>query len=78
MSSIPALNSGILGIQRGVNSAQNQAARIASTDTFSNDNPADLAAPLVQLISDQRQVEASAKVVRTIDQMLGSIIDIKA
>ena len=78
MSGISALNTGIVGIQRGVNSARSHAAQIASAETMNADSPTDLADPLVGLISDRLQVQASAKVVKAIDQMLGSLIDIKA
>ena len=78
MSSITALNSGITGIQRGFNSARGHAAQIASASAMRADSPTDLADPLVGLISDRLQVQASAKVVKAIDQMLGSLIDIRA
>ena len=78
MSAITALNSGIVGIQRGFNSARGHAAQIASADTMKSDSPTDLADPLVGLIGDRLQVQASAKVVKAIDQMLGSLIDISA
>lgn len=76
MSSITALNSGILGIQRGFNSARSHAAQIASADTMRGTT--DLADPLVSMVGDRLQVEASAKVVQTIDEMLGTLIDIRA
>jgi len=78
MSSISALNSGITGIQRGLNSAASNAAKIASADSFNSNNPANLAAPMVGLITDRLQIEASAKVVSAVDEMLGTLIDIKA
>ena len=78
MSSISALNSGITGIQRGLNSAAFNAAKIASAESFNSGNPSDLAKPMVGLITDQLQVEASAKVVKTVDDMLGTLLDIKA
>ena len=76
MSSIPALQSAVTGIMRGVNGLRNDAATVASADNLNNGN--DLAAPLVDAIGNRLQAEASAKLVKTVDTMLGSLIDIRA
>ena len=78
MSITTGLNMGILGIQNGLNGLNRNAAKIASAETFNADNPADLATPLVELQANRVQIEASAKVVKAIDESLGSLIDVKA
>ncbi len=78
MSSITALNAGISGIQRGMAMAEKSAATIASSDNSRSANPAEVAEPLVELMMARLQVEASAKVVETISETIGTIIDIKA
>ena len=73
-----ALTQAITGIQRGLASARNHAEQIASADQFSDGNPVSLAEPLVGLIQDRLQVAASAEVLKTVDSMLGSLLDEKA
>lgn len=75
ISTIPAFQSGLNGIQKGLQSLDNNAAKIASADTFQSG--ADVTEPLVNMLSDKLQVQASAKVIETSNAMLGSIIDIK-
>jgi len=72
MSTIPALQSGISGIQSGMQSLNRNASKIA------NSGGSDLTEPLVNMMLDKQQVEASAKVVETSSSMIGSILDIKA
>ncbi len=78
MSTISALNSGIAGMQRGVAMAEKSAATIASATTSSSGNPIDVAEPLVELMMARLQVEASAKVVETISDTIGTLIDTTA
>ncbi len=78
MSNISALNSGIVGIQRGMATAEKSAATIASAQNSTSGNPADVAEPLVELMMARLQVEASAKVVERISETIGTLIDIKA
>jgi len=78
MSSIPALQSAVTGIMRGVNGLRNDAATVASANSLNNSDGTDLANPLVDAIGNRLQVEASAKVLKSVDAMLGSLIDIRA
>ena len=73
-----AFNQAVLGIQRGMQGARENAAQIASADTFNNGNPASIVEPLVGLKANELQVEASAKVLKTVDEMIGSLLDEKA
>lgn len=76
MSTIPAFQSGLAGIQSGMQGLNRNAAKIASTESLQSD--ADISQPLVHMISDKHQVQASAKIIETSNEMLGSILDIKA
>jgi len=78
MSSIPALHSAVTGIMRGVNGLRNDAATVASIDMMNNTAEKNLATPLVDAISNRQLVEASAKLVKTADAMIGTLIDIRA
>ena len=78
MTLINALNTGILGIERGLAQVRRSASTIASTETMSADNLSDLAEPMVDLVTARIQVGASARVVAAIDETLGTIIDVLA
>ena len=73
-----ALTHAINGIQRGLNSAQQHAARIADTGRFGADNPSSLAQALFGLQADRLQVQASTQVLKAVDDMIGSLFDDRA
>ena len=75
MTTIPAFQSALNGIQTGLQSLNNNAAEIASTDVI--ESGADVTEPLVNMISDEQQVLASTKVLEAHNAMIGSILDIK-
>jgi len=69
------LATGVQGIQRGLSSARENAQQIASFGTTNQDaSLAGLAEPLVGLRQDLAQVQASAKVVSTVDDLLSSLL----
>ena len=78
MSGIPALSSGVMGIQKGLDGLNRDAAEIASAKQLKNDASADLAKPLTNLVIDKLQVAASAKVVKTAGDTLGTLLDVLA
>ncbi len=73
-----ALSQALLGIQRGLNSARDNAAKIASADQFREDGPTGLVEPLLGLRQDRLQVSASVEVLKAVDDMIGSLFDDKA
>ncbi len=73
-----ALNQAMLGIQRGLNSAGNHAAEIASAARFEEGNSASMAESLLGLTQDKLQVAASTRVLKAADEMIGSLLDDKA
>lgn len=73
---IPSVhNSGVLGIQRGLDGLERNAADIAQA---SGGQAEDVLTPLVDSKSHRLQVEASAKVLQAADETLGSLFDAKA
>ena len=78
MSSIPALSSGVMGIQKGLDGLNRDAAQIASAGQFKNESSTDLAKSLTNLTLDKLQVAASAKVVKTAGDTIGTLLDVIA
>ncbi len=85
------LNSGANGIQQGLKSLNNVAQEIAELNVKSNPSEAeadgvrpealpldDLANAMVDLKLYSRQVQASAKVVETADEVIGFLLDVRA
>jgi hypothetical protein len=70
-----AITTAMTGIQRGLSSAENNAARIANADQFNGDSPSALAESLIGLKQDRLQVQASTKVLKGVDEMIGSLFD---
>jgi len=68
----------LIGIQRGLQGARAHASRIASADALTNNDPASLTDSLTGLKQDQLQVEASARVYRAMDAMVGVLLDDEA
>ena len=81
MSSIPAFNSGLQSIQKGMNGLKQNAHEIASSKSgVSADNPGvnDVTDSLVDMKINKLQVEMGAKIIQASSDMLGTLIDIKA
>lgn len=77
MSNISALSSAILGIQRGQQGLRENAAKIASAETFNSNNPVSIVEPMIGLKQNELLIKASAEVVKTVDRTIGSILDIR-
>lgn len=76
----PALQSGIQGVQRGMDKLDRHAAEIASADHY-DDDPAtgtDLAESLVGLKVSELQVALAMKILKAVDQTIGSLLDTRA
>ena len=78
MSGSITFNSGLTGIRNGLGGIQKAASQIASKETMEGDSPNDLVESMVDLKVNRNQVSASAQVVKATDQMLGTLLDIKA
>ncbi len=75
MSTMSSLNTGILGIQRGLADAQRHALTLSSTNALSAPEPSGMAEAIIGLREAELQVKASAVIVKTSDTMLGTLLD---
>ena len=78
MNNSISLSSALTGIQQGVNGMQGNASQIASASMMKSENPSTLAESLIDLRANQHQVSASVKVLKAADDMIGTLLDIKA
>lgn len=76
------LGIGIQGIQDGMAGMENSARKIACGGADGPQGTADgagnLAEPMIEMNLYERSVEASAQVVKTADETLGTLLDLKA
>jgi len=77
MSNIAAYQSGLLGIQRGMAQLNRHAEDIASARQLNPEtsSDADLTRSLIGLKESEIQVAISAKVIKTADETLGTLLD---
>jgi len=75
-----ALNAGLIGIQRGLDGLRRDARTIAGQTASPPDAPRQTALTdaLVGLRQDQQQAAAGARVVRAVDETLGTLLDLRA
>ncbi len=79
MGALSVQSSAILGIQRGLDGIRKNAAEIASSDQLNQaGQDTNVESSLVELKQNEVQVQASAKVVSALDEVLGSIINTEA
>ncbi len=80
--SISALNTGINGINQGLNNMRRDASAIAQAVNEGTsggvDRPVDVATSLVNLKMDVLQIQASGKVVESVSTIIGSLLDVTA
>jgi hypothetical protein len=65
-------------MQRGLRGLASDAQRIAHANVDKDTQVEDLSDALVESLIDRLQVQASARVMRTVDETLGTIINVKA
>jgi len=76
--SISALQSGLNGINQGISNMRRDASAVAQAVSPAAErapNPPGVAESLVNLKMDSLQVQASAKVVGSVNQLLGQLLD---
>jgi hypothetical protein len=71
-------NTALAGIQNGFDSLQKNASQIASKSTMEGTNTQSLVEAVVDLKANVQQVSASMKVLKASDELIGTILDIKA
>jgi len=72
------LNSGLSGIQQGFESLQKNAGHIANTTSTDEGGSQSLVESIIGLKSSVIQIKASMQVVKTYDDVLGTLLDVKA
>jgi len=72
------MSNALQGIQKGLAGVDKNAAQIASADNFKSDNPASSAQALVELQNNRMQVEVSAKAMKSVNEAIGSLLDVVA
>ena len=72
--------SALQGVQRGLQGVRRSAGEIASARQMrgSTSDTVDLTRALVEMKQSSYQTSASVKVLRTADQMIGTLLDVKA
>ena len=78
MVDLIGLNSAISDINKGFENLDPNASKIAGKATLEDDNPQSLASSLVGFKTSALQVAASAQVVKSVDETLGTLLDVKA
>jgi hypothetical protein len=70
-----AMSTAVNGIRSGMNGLDRNTAEVARA---SKGEGGDIATPLVESKLNQLQVEANVNMVKTLDETLGSLLDVKA
>ena len=70
-----ATQAGMRGIQNGMEGLRENAAELASARQMDGSAARDISKPLVEQTQNVQQVEASAKVLRASDEMIGRLIN---
>jgi len=79
MGVLSVQTSAVQGIQRGLDGLRKNASEIASAEELSDKGKdTNLENSLVDLTQNKVQVQASAKVVSALDEVLGTLIDTRA
>ncbi len=79
MGALSIQSEAVQGIQRGLDGMRKNASEIASADQLNKaGKDTNLVGSLVDLEQNKMQAQASAKVVSAADEVLGSIIDLRA
>ncbi len=72
-----AFNSGLLGIQRGLGQTQKSANDIADATVRKDTTVGDVSRAVIDLRQAEQQVRSSAGIVRSADELIGSLINTK-
>jgi hypothetical protein len=79
MALSPLSNTALQGIQRGLQDMRRNAAEIASPPQMSAKFPTkDMVRAMVELQANSQYTAASVKAFKTADEMIGSLLDVKA
>ncbi|VAW84703.1 hypothetical protein MNBD_GAMMA16-1999 [hydrothermal vent metagenome] len=70
-----AMNTGLAGIQKGMVDAQQAASKINDASQLKSEPPGKVTEAAIELKQAETQVKASAQVVQTANEMVGSLFD---
>ena len=73
MAGISAMQSALTGIHTGMNAIRKDA-HVVATQSISTDSK-DVTEAVIDMKANQHQVEASAKVIKVQDEILGTLLD---
>jgi len=76
MSVNSILQTGMQGIQNATQGAEKAAREIVRAGTETSSSPNSVVEPIVDLQLYERSIQASSQVVKTADEVLGSLLDI--
>ncbi len=77
-NSTSLLDTALSGIQNGMNELQKNAGEIAGKSTMEGENTKPIIESLVEIKANVQQLEASTKVLQVSDEMIGTLLDIRA
>jgi len=77
MNTISILNIGLAGLQRAQADVRQNATKIVSAGISDTSATMTLSTSMVKLLSDRLQAQAAAIVIKTADEMLGTVLDIR-
>ncbi|MDH5391581.1 MAG: hypothetical protein OEY11_00210 [Gammaproteobacteria bacterium] len=79
MGILAVQNSAVMGIQQGLNNLRRNASEIASADQLNQaGKETDLVGAIVGVKQSEVQVQANAKVVSSVGEVLGTLLDTEA
>jgi len=70
--------SALMGVRAGMQSMQNHAENIASSSFAQSEKSPSMVESLVGLKQNQLQVMASMQVIKSLDDVIGTLLDVKA
>jgi len=69
------IQTGLQGVQQGIDGVDRAATDIVRTGTVDSVEGGEVVEPIIELRLYERSVQASAQVVRTADEVLGTLLD---
>ena len=78
MNVTDGFQSALMGVRTGMESMQNHAENIASTSVAQGEKSPSLTESLVGLKEDRLQVMASMQVIESLDDVIGTLLDVEA
>ncbi len=78
MNTLPIHAIGYEALQRATYDAQRNARKIAAAVRQETRRPVEMVPPLLGLMQDRQQAQAAARIIKTGDEMMGTLLDVLA